>query len=179
MSSSALPEPNAPTLSTEQLADVPPVSPTGVPITAPPPSDPPFTTEARVAKSTNDVSPVSITVAQAIDPLGGASAVVDNVPEPVPADPPKSQTTTEVQLPTESTPAVKTADAINLTDDNDDVELMTSGEVLADVVLGASTYPTGMSYYFLVFFFSSYHSFLIRHVAPSHVPVFPNMVLLI
>ena len=172
MSSSAVPEFIAPTLSTEQLADVPQVSLTGVPITAPPPSDPPSTTEAKVAKSTNEVSSVSITVAQTTNPLGDTSAVVDSVPEPVPAEGPKTQPITEVQLPAESTPVEKTADAVDLTDDQEDVEPMSSGEVPADGIPGASTCPPGMSCYYSVFFFSSCCSFLIRHVAPSHVSVF-------
>jgi hypothetical protein len=51
-------------LSTEQLADVPPVSPTGVPTTAPPPIDSPTVTEAKDAKHTNDVSLVLTTAAE-------------------------------------------------------------------------------------------------------------------
>jgi hypothetical protein len=145
---------------------------TDVPTAAPPPSDSPTTTEAKDAKPTNDVSLVPITAAQTNEPLGGASAVVDSVPEPVPAEAPKPQPITEVQVPTESTPAATTAVAMDLTDDQYDAAPLTSGVTLADGALGASTCPIGRSYYFLVFFLSSYHSFLIRHVAPSHVSVF-------
>ena len=170
MSSSTNLATNVPALSTEPLTHVPPTSSTEDPVPSPPPSTPPSTTDAGAAKPATEVPPVSVTVAQSTDPLDKTPTLVDSVPDPVPA---------EVQLPAESTPAEKTADAMDLTDDQDDVEPVTSGEVLVDGVPGASTCPPGMSYYFLVFFFSSHHSFLIRHVAHSHVSVFPNMVLLI
>jgi hypothetical protein len=163
MSSSALLEPNAPTLSTEHVADVSPVSPTGVSMTAPPPSDPSTITEATDANPTNDASLVPTTAAQTTEPIDGASSAIDSVPLLVSAEAPSSQLTTEVLAPTESTPAVKTAVAMDLTDDQDDAEPMTSGAILADGALDAPTCSIGRSYYFLVFFLSSYHSFLIRH----------------
>ena len=135
------------------------------PVPSPPPSAPPSTTDARAAKPTTEVPSVSITVAQTIDPLDGASAVVDSVPEPVPAEGPKSQPITEVQLPAESTPAEKTADAMDLIDDQDDAEPMTSDDEPSDGIAGASIPPAGMYSYFSAFFFPSHHLFLIRHVA--------------
>ena len=165
MSSSANLANTVPALSTEPLTHVPPASSTEDPVPSPPPSAPPSTTYARAAKPTTEVPSVSTTVAQTIDPLGGASAVVDSVPEPVPAEGPKSQPITEVQLPAESTPAEKTADAMDLTDDQDDVEPMTSGKEPADGIADASIPPAGMYYYSSSFFFSSHHLFLIRHVA--------------
>ena len=165
MSSSANLATNVPALSTEPLTHVPPTSSTEDPVPSPPPSTPPSTTDAGAAKPTTEVPPVSVTVAQTIDPLDGASAVVGSVPEPVPAEGPKSQPITEVQLPAESTPAEKTADAMDLIDDQDDAEPMTSDEEPSDGIAGASIPPAGMYSYFSAFFFSSHHLFLIRHVA--------------
>ena len=165
MSSSANLANNVPALSTEPLTHVPPASSTEDPVPSPPPSAPPSTTDAKVAKPTTEVPSVSTAVAQTTDPLDDTSAVVDSVPEPVPAEGPKSQPITEVQLPAESTPAEKTADAMDLIDDQDDAEPMTSDEEPSDGIAGASIPPAGMYSYFSAFFFSSHHLFLIRHVA--------------
>ena len=178
MSSSSLPIPNAPTLSTEHSPDVSvPGLLTGVPTTAPPPIDSPTVTEAKDANPTNDVFLVLTTAAQTAEPIGSTSTAIVSVPLLVSAEAPNSQPTTEVLAPTESTPAVKTAVAMDHTDDQDDADPSASGVTLADGALGASTCPIGRSYYFLVFFLSSYHSFLIRHVAPSRFLFFTNMVL--
>ena len=165
MSSSANLVTNVPALSTEPLTHVPPTSSTEDPVPSPPPSTPPSTTDAGAAKPTTDVPPVSVTVAQSTDPLDKTPTLVDSVPDPVPAEGPKSQPNAEVQLPAESTPAEKTADAMDLTDDQDDVEPMTSDEEPSDGIADASIPPAGMYSYFSAFFFSSHHLFLIRHVA--------------
>ena len=165
MSSSANHATNVPALSTEPLTHVPPTSSTEDPVPSPPPSTPPSTTDAGAAKPATEVPPVSVTVAQSTDPLDKTPTLVDSVPDPVPAEGPKSQPITEVQLPAESTPAEKTADAMDLIDDQDDVEPMTSDEEPSDGIADASIPPVGMYYYFSAFFFSSHHLFLIRHVA--------------
>ena len=165
MSSSANHATNVPALSTEPLTHVPPTSSTEDPVPSPPPSTPPSTTDAGAAKPATEVPSVSVTVAQSTDPLDKTPTLVDSVPNPVPAEEPKSQPNAEVQLPAESTPAEKTADAMDLTDDQDDVEPMTSGEEPADGIADASIPPAGMYYYSSAFFFSSHHLFLIRHVA--------------
>jgi hypothetical protein len=178
MSSSVPSKPNAPTLSTEHSPDVSgPVSPTGVPTTVPPPIEPPTVPEAKDANPTNEVSLVLTTAAQTAEPIGGTSTAIVSVTLLVSAEAPSSQPTTEVLAPSESTPAVKTAIAVDLTDDRDDADPLASSVTLADGALGASTCSIGRSYYFLVFFLSSYHSFLIRHVAPSHFLFSTNMVL--
>jgi hypothetical protein len=153
---------------------VPAVSPKPQPSTGVP-----IPTESTPVATAEIAMDLTVNAAQTLKPLGDAPAVVNSVSEPVPAVSPKPQPSTGVQIPTESTPVATAEIAMDLTGDQDDVVPMTSGDVPADGIPVASTCPPGMSYYFLVFFFSSHHSFLIRHVAPSHVPVFPNMVLLI
>ena len=165
MSSSANLATNVPALSTEPLTHVPPTSSTEDPVPSPPPSAPLSTTDAGAAKPTTEVPPVSVTVAQSTDPLDKTPTLVDSVPNPVPAEEPKSQPNAEVQLPAESTPAEKTAAAMDLIDDQDDAEPMTSDDEPSDGIAGASIPPAGMYSYFSAFFFSSHHLFLIRHVA--------------
>ena len=165
MSSSANPANNAPALSTEPLTHVPPASSTEDPVPSPPPSAPPSTTDARVAKPTTEVPSVSTAMAQSTDPLDKTPALVDSVPNPVPDEGLKSQSLTEVQLPAESTPKVRVEDTLDLTDDRDPVEPMSSSEIPADGITDASIRPAGMYYYSSAFFFSSHHLFLIRHVA--------------
>ena len=165
MSSSANLANNVLALSTEPLTHVPPASSTEDPVPSPPPSAPLSTPDAGAAKPTTEVPSASIIVAQTIDPVGGASAVVDSVPEPVPAEGPKSQPITEVQLPAESTPKARAEDTLDLTDDQDPVEPKSSSEIPADGITDASIRPAGMYYYSSAFFFSSHHLFLIRHVA--------------
>jgi hypothetical protein len=145
MSSSANLANNVPALSTEPLTHVPPASSTEDSVPSPPLSAPPSTPDAGAAKSITEVPSVSITVAQTTDLLGGASAAVDSVPEPVPVEGPKSQPITGVQLPTESTPAEKTDDAMDLIDDqdDDDVEPMTSGKEPAKGIADAPIPPAG------------------------------------
>ena len=104
-------------------------------------------------------------MAQSTDPLDKTPALADSVPNPVPDEGLKSQSLTEVQLPAESTPKARAEDTLDLTDDRDPVEPMSSSEIPADGITDASIRPAGMYYYSSAFFFSSHHLSLIRHVA--------------